>query len=363
MERTLPRVAITQGDVNGVGYELIFKALQDSAMLELLTPVIYGAPKAAAQHAARLAEAPAYTIIRTADEIKDGRINLMATTDEELSLTPGHPTEQSGEAGLQAIDRALEDYRAGAVDALVTAPLESSDAFSFSGQSRYVEDHLETTGDENAFTLLAHGDLRLALATRNLPLSQVSESLTTVGLQHTAEALLQTLCRDFRLSNPRIALLALNPKAGEGGQLGTEEQEIIRPAIQALSDKGLQVFGPYATDAFFAEGLWQQFDATVAMYYDQALTPFRALTQGEGCLLTAGLPLVHTAPLPASALTSGTEADAASMRAAIYLAIDAWRHRQQHDEPMANPLKKLYKERREDGDRNRFKRSEKPAGK
>lgn len=353
MENRLPRVAITQGDTNGVGYELIFKALEDPTMLEILTPVIYGEPKVAAFHANALGLETHYQVISSAEEIEDGQVNLIAVGEEEPNVALGKPTEASGDAGLRAIDRALEDHRNGAFDVLVTAPLDNTTAFHFSGQSRYIEDHLEADGI--SFSLLVSESLRVALATRNLPLKQVMEAISKEHIEGVAEAVYRSLRRDFRISSPRVAVLALNPKAGDNGLLGTEEQELITPAIQTLNEKDVFAFGPFATDTFFGGNDWQAFDGIVAMYYDQALTPFRAIAFDEGCTYTAGLPLVHTAPITPALEDAGKGvADPMSLRHAIYLAIDILRNRQDHDEPLANPLKKLYKEKREDGERSRF---------
>lgn len=356
MEQRLTRVAITQGDTNGVGYELIFKALEDSTVLELFTPIIYGEPKVADYHAKGLGLEPEYVVIDSADDIEDGQVNFIATGDSEPSVTYGQASEASGEAALRAIDRAIEDYKTGAIDAIVTAPLDNNAAFHFSGQSRYIEDHIEADG--KGISLLVSESLRIALATRNLPLKQVMEAISQQHIEETTEAISQSIRRDFRISSPRVAVLALNPKAGDNGLLGTEEQEVLAPAIAALNEKSINAFGPYATDTFFGGNDWQQFDAIVAMYYDQALTPFRAIAFDEGCTYTAGLPIIHTAPItPALDGAGKGEADPMSLRHAIYLAIDIHRNRAGFDEPLANPLKKLYKEKREDTNRARFKKN------
>lgn len=356
MEQRLPRVAITQGDTNGVGYELIWKALEDPTVLELFTPVIYGEPKMAAFHAKELGVNLKYSIVESGEDCEDGQVNLVSTGNDEPTVAFGKPTEASGEAGLRAIDRAIDDYKAGLVDVVVTAPLDNNSAFHFSGQSRYIEDHLEADG--RGFTLLVSESLRIALATRNLPLKQVVEAISQQHVKETAEAVYKSLRRDFRISSPRVAVLALNPKAGDNGLLGTEEQELITPAIQELREKDITAFGPYPTDTFFGGNDWLQFDGIVAMYYDQALTPFRAIAFDEGCSYTAGLPIIHTAPLtPALDGAGKGEADPMSLLHAIYLAIDILNNRANHDAPLANPLKKLYKEKREEGDRNRFKKS------
>lgn len=348
------RVAITHGDTNGIGYELIFKAFEEPTMLELCTPIIYGSPKVATYHRNALEIEATFTIINDISEVQDNRINFIPVFDEEIKVELGVPTEESGNAGLLAIDRALADYRAGGFDVLVTAPIENSEQFHFSGQSRYIEAHLPA--EEPTLSMLVSEKLRIALATRNLPLKQVAESISTEGLTENGRLLHHSIRRDFRISNPRIALLALNPKAGDNGLLGSEEQEVIEPAIAALEKEGIQAFGPYAADKFFGGSDWEQFDGVLAMYYEQGLTPFRSLTVEGGVNYLAGLPLVRTAPeTPANFSIAGKGvADAMPMRHAIFLAIDIFRHRKEYDEPLGNPLAKLYKERRDDSEKVRF---------
>ena len=348
------RVAITQGDSNGIGYELIFKALDNPALLETCTPIIYGSPKTATYHRNALGLQVNFSIINNAREAQDGRINLLAALDDEEKVELGQPSTESGEAALRVLDRALEDYRDGLFDVLVTAPIDNNDVFHFSGQSRYIEDHLDSDG--KGLSVLVSGGLRVALATRNLPLKQVAECITKNGIVRAAETLHTTLKRDFRISNPRIAVLALNPKAGDNGLLGVEEQEILKPAVDELAAKGIQAFGPYATDKFFGESWFDRFDGILAMYYDQGLTPFRALATDRGVNYTAGLPLVRTAPevgVSFAEAGKGT-ADATPMLHAIYLATDIFRHRADYDAASADPLPKLYHEKRDESDKVRF---------
>lgn len=348
------RVAITHGDTNGIGYELIFKALEDPTILELCTPIIYGSPKVATYHHKVLDMTAKFSIINNAAEAKDGRINLLTVTDDEIKVELGTPSEESGNAALMAVDRAIADYREGLFDVLVTAPIDNSDAFHFSGQSRYIEDHMECDGQ--GLSILTSDDLRVALATRNLPLKQVAESITKESIMGTAKKLYDSLRRDFRISNPRIAVLSLNPKAGDNGLLGTEEQDIILPAINELAEKDIQAFGPYAADKLFGSGDYDYFDGILAMYYDQGLTPFRTLAPDSGVNYTAGLPLVRTAPEVGSSfdIAGRNEADPLPMLHAIYLAIDIFRNRKEFDEAAQNPLPKAYREKREDNDKARY---------
>lgn len=354
MENRKIRVAITQGDTNGIGYELIFKAFAGTEILDLCTPIIYGSPKIATYHDNALDLNAKFTIINDASEARDGRVNLLAVFDDDVKVELGTPTEESGNAGLRAIDRALADYQQGLFDVLVTAPIDNNDAFHFSGQSRYIEDHIECDGQ--GLSILTSDDLRVALVTRNLPLHQVAESITKENIEATAKKFYESLRRDFRISNPRIAVLSINPKAGDNGLLGTEEQEIIRPAIEELAKEDIEAFGPYATDRLFGTGDYDYFDGILAMYYDQGLAPFRAIAPDSGVNYTAGLPIVRTAPEVGASfdIAGRNEADATPMLHAIYLAIDIFRHRKEYDEAGTNPLPKLYHEKKDDSDKVRY---------
>lgn len=348
------RVAITHGDTNGIGYELIFKTFAEPEMLDLCTPIIYGSPKVATYHRNALDMEANFTIIKDASEAQNGRLNLLPVFDDEIKVELGVASEESGVAGLRAIDKALDDYRQGLFDVLVTAPIDNNEHFHFSGQSRYIEDHLET--EEQGLSILINDGLRIALATRNLPLRQVAESITKASIVNNATVLFKSLRRDFRLACPRIAMLGLNPKAGDNGLLGSEEQEIILPAIDELVDNDIQAFGPYAADTFFGCNHTEHFDGILAMYYEQGLAPFRTLSSCHGITYTAGLPLVRTsAEIPNSLSLAGKGiADELPFRHAIYLAIDIFRNRIEYDAPMSNPLPKLYKERRDESDKVRF---------
>nr|WP_308536318.1 4-hydroxythreonine-4-phosphate dehydrogenase PdxA [uncultured Prevotella sp.] len=348
------RVAITHGDTNGIGYEIIFKTFARQGMLDLCTPIVYGSPKVATYHRNALGVPANFTIINETEEIKDGRINFVPVFDEEIKVELGKPTEISGNAGLRAIDRALEDFNKGVFDVLVTAPIDNNEEFHFSGQSRYIEDHLELEGQ--GINMLLNEHLRIALATRNLPLKQVAETITAEKITDSATRLYNSICRDFRISNPRVAILALNPKAGANGLLGSEERDIIAPAIETLEKNNIQCFGPYAADEFFGASDWEHFDATLAMYYDQGLAPFRTLTVEAGVNYLAGLPLVCTAPDMSTGFDIAGKgiADDMSFRHAIYSAIDIYRNRMEYNEPMAAPLPKLFKEKRDETDKVRF---------
>ena len=358
MEERKIRVAITHGDTNGVGYEVILKTFANPTMLELCTPIIYGSPKVAAYHRKALDLPTNFSIIEQAQDAQDGRLNLLATFEDEVKVEMGQPSKEAGEAALKALDRAMTDFRAGLYDVLVTAPINKntiqSDLFHFHGHTEYIE---QSVGDgQKALMILMNDTLRVALVTTHLPIKDVAAAITKEAIMEKARIFHQSLKRDLRISNPRIAVLALNPHAGDGGVLGTEEQTVIQPAIEELAKEGVQAFGPYAADGFFGSGAYSRFDGVLAMYHDQGLAPFKTLALENGVNFTAGLPIVRTSPDHGTAFDIAGKgvADEQSFRQAIYAAIDIWRNRQQYDEPLANPLPKLYHEKREDGEKARF---------
>ena len=351
-------MAITHGDTNGVGYEVILKAFEDPQMLELCTPVIYGSPKVAAYHRNVLGLQTNFTIIEKAEDAKDGKLNLLTTFDEEVKIELGTPAKEAGEAALTALDRAMTDYRSGLYDVLVTAPINKktiqSSLFHFHGHTEYIE---SCVGDgSKALMILMNDALKVALVTTHLPIKEVADAITKEAIMEKALILNQSLKRDFGLTKPRIAVLALNPHAGDDGLLGKEENEIIVPAIKELEGKGVLVFGPYAADGFFGSGNYRHFDAVLAMYHDQGLAPFKTLAQENGVNYTAGLPIVRTSPDHGTAydIAGKGVADAQSFREAIYTAIDIYRNRKRYDEAGAHPLPKLYHEKRDESEKVRF---------
>ena len=360
MEERKIRVAITQGDTNGVGYEVILKVFSDPNILELCTPIIYGSPKVASYHRKALNLDVPYTIINHAEEARDGRVNLLACFDDEIKIEMGQPSQEAGAAALKALDRAMTDYRSELYDVLVTAPINKatiqSPSFHFPGHTEYIE---TSVGEgQKALMILMNETLRVALVTTHLPIKDIAKAITKEGIIEKATIFHKALKRDFRISSPRIAVLSLNPHAGDNGLLGSEEKDIILPAIEELADKGIQAFGPFAADGFFGSGAYDHFDGVLAMYHDQGLAPFKTIALESGVNYTAGLPIVRTSPDHGTAYDIAGKgiADENSMRQAIFTAIDVFRNRQFYDEPLQNPLPKLFHEKREDGDKARFAR-------
>lgn len=358
MEDRKIRVAITHGDTNGIGYELIFKTFAEPEILELCTPIIYGSPKIATYHRKALDIEGNFSIIGDAKDAKDGRVNMLACFDEDVKVDLGVPTKESGEAALRALDRAVSDYRQGLYDVLVTLPVNEggleSGGVRFRDQESFIEACL--SDDQKGMAMLVNESLRVALATRGLALKDVPEAITAEMLEERITLLHNTLRRDYRITNPRIAVLSLNPDTGGQGSFGKEEKETIIPTVNKLAESGMNVFGPYAADEVFGGNVFDAFDGILAMYHDQGIAPFKALEPTNGVVSLAGLPIVCTAPECSTVFSIAGRgvADENAFRQAIYLAIDICRHRQEYDEPLENPLKKLYHEKHDEGEKVRF---------
>lgn len=350
MERI--KIGITHGDTNGVGYEVILKAFEDPTVLELCTPIIYGSPKVATYHRKAMELGTSFNTVASADKITEGKLNMVDTIKEEVKIDLGQGTQESGKAALQSLEAAIEDYKQGLIDVLVTAPINKhciqSDEFQFPGHTEYIQNR---TGEgQEAMMILMNSMVRIALATTHLPLSQVAGTLTQEGILNKLRILNQSLKRDFTLSSPRIAVLGLNPHAGDNGLIGNEEQEIIIPAMQQAEEEGIHSFGPFPADGFFGTAAFRHYDAVLAMYHDQGLAPFKLLAMEDGVNYTAGLPIVRTSPDHGTAydIAGKGKASPSSFLQAIYAAIDIHRNRIAYDEAHADPLQKLYHDKREE---------------
>ena len=335
MDNRKIRVAITHGDTNGIGYEVILRAFEDPMMLDICTPIIYGSPKVATFHRKAMDIETQFTIIKDAEEAKDGRVNLLVTFDEEVPVELGKPTPESDRAAKLAMTRAKEDMQKQLYDVLVLGP---------------VVPNPNPARDDKALTIMLSANIRIALLTNHLPIKEVAQAISVEKIVEKGNVLNKSLMRDFRINNPRIAILALNP------QPGTEEEQIIAPAVEELEKQKVQAFGPYYAEEFFASYMYEEFDGVLAMYDDQGLLPFNSLAPEYGVKLKAGITAICTTADhgPSFEIAGKGIADATSLRQAIYTAVDMFRHRQEYDEPLANPLPKLYHEKREDGDKARF---------
>lgn len=347
MKQNKLRVAITHGDINGVGYEVIIKALSDQRMTEICTPVVYGAAKVSGYYK-KVLDVPnlQFNIVVSADSILPDRVNFVNCFDDELKVEIGKPSQVAGEASLKALEIAVKDLKEGKVDVLVTAPINKntiqSDKFNFTGHTEYLQDRLG--GEDEPLMILMNENLKVALVTTHEPIKDLSEKITKELIIKKLNIFNNSLKKDFRLERPRIAVLSLNPHAGDGGLIGTEEKETIIPAIEEAYNSGLVCFGPYPADGFFGAGLYKNFDGVLAMYHDQGLAPFKALSMDDGVNYTAGLEYVRTSPDHGTAydIAGKSKASANSMRQAIYTAIDVYNNREIYAEMTANPLRKQY---------------------
>ncbi|MCQ2057180.1 MAG: 4-hydroxythreonine-4-phosphate dehydrogenase PdxA [Bacteroidaceae bacterium] len=352
------RVGITQGDVNGIGYETILKTFDDPMMYEFCIPVLYGSPKTAIYHRKALDLQTQFNVVASAKDAEPNRLNVVDCNPEEVHIEFGVASEESGKAAFLALERAVQEYRDGLIDVIVTAPINKnsihSEAFHFPGHTEYLEDRL---GQGNkALMILMNSSMRVALATVHDPISEVAGKLSVQLIKERIAVLHKTLKQDFCIEKPRIAVLGLNPHAGDGGLLGKEEEEIIKPAIEEMAKEKIQAFGPFPADGFFGSGDYRKFDAILAMYHDQGLIPLKALDMDGGVNFTAGLPVVRTSPDHGTAYDIAGKgiANEDSMRQAIFTAIDVERCRRNEKTIHANPLRKLYFDRHDDSDKIRL---------
>lgn len=349
------RVGITHGDFNGVGYEVILKMLDDPRILELCTPVVYGSAKIAAYYrkGLELAFNIPFNQIQQASQARTDAVNIVNVIGQEAHIAPGESTPEAGEAAFIALERAVADLKEKTIDVLLTAPINKaniqSDTFRFAGHTEYLA---SACGDgAEPLMILFNDRIRVALVTTHLPLAKIADAITEDAIVAKLQLFNQSLTADFAIVKPRIAVLSLNPHAGDGGLLGAEEKEIIAPAIErARNQLKIHAFGPYPADGFFGNGLYTKFDGVLAMYHDQGLAPFKTLAMESGVNFTAGLPYVRTSPDHGTGydIAGKGVASEASMRAALYAAIDIFRSRRTHDEMIASPLPKLYHERGRD---------------
>lgn len=321
-----PIIGISIGDVNGIGTEVVMKALQDNRVFKSFTPLIYAHGKVLTFYRKLLSmEDFNFSQIRNLDEIQHKKINVINVSEESPEVIPGAEAQEAGKFALEALKQAVADLKDGHIQALVTAPVNKNNINSaelkFIGHTEFITQAVDA---KESLMLMVSGQLRVGLVTGHIPLAKVAESITKEKIMEKADILLESLKTDFGITKPKIAILGLNPHAGEDGLLGDEEGKIIKPAIHALKDQNKMVFGPYPADGFFGMGHQHKFDGILAMYHDQGLVPFKALAFSTGVNFTAGLPVIRTSPDHGTAYTIAGKnlADEGSMRAAIYLASD-----------------------------------------
>ena len=346
MTENLLKIGITQGDPNGIGWEVILKTISNPLLTELCTPILYGSEEAMNFYRKTIQELDSFEVVKvkSAAEAREGKVNLVECGS--MQPTPGKPTTEAGAAAVEALKRATEELKSGELDAVVTAPFDKetvqSDQFRYTGHTEFFGAELEG----EPMMIMCSERLRVGLVTKHLPIAEIPRHITREKILSDLRTLKKSLKEDFGVVEPRIAVLALNPHAGDGGLLGSEEQEIIRPAINEAYEEGILAFGPFAADGLFASGSYTKYDGVLAMYHDQGLAPFKTLSP-DGVNLTAGLSEVRTSPDHGTAfdIAGQDTADAQSMRNALYTAIDVVRNRREWEEWSANPLPKAERER------------------
>ncbi len=338
------KIGISQGDINGIGYEVIMKALSDARMLEMCTPIVYGSPKVAAYHRKALdMEHFNFNTIKDPSEADPRKANIINCIDDNVRVELGKISDVAGEASYMALDAAVQDLKAGLIDALVTAPISKdniqSEKFNFPGHTEFLAEQFDSG---NYVMLMVSEMMKIGVVTSHVPLSKVPSMITKDAIVKKLRSISISMERDFSIKKPRIAVLGLNPHAGDGGLLGNEEKNIIIPAIEKAKEEGILAIGPYPCDGFFGSGDYTKFDAILAMYHDQGLTPFKVISFERGVNFTAGLPVIRTSPAHGTAFDIAGEgkASAESFREALYLAIDVHKNRELYNEISKNPLRK-----------------------
>lgn len=348
-----PIIGITTGDLNGIGIEVIIKTFSDSRMLDLCTPVVFASNKVI-NYYRRIAVDFPFNFSSTKDltKLNPKQVNIFNCWEEEVPLQPGILAEPAGKYAVRSLMVATQCLKDGQLDALVTAPIHKSNTqtadFPYTGHTPFLKDKFNA---KDVVMLLYNESLRVALATEHIPVSKVASTITKELLQSKLNILRDTLIKDFGIDKPKIAVLGLNPHAGDDGQIGNEEQTVIKPVIESNQQQGHIVFGPYSADAFFARGSYVNFDAVLAMYHDQGLVAFKTLAQGQGVNYTAGLPVVRTSPDHGTAfdIAGKNLADPDSFREAVYSAIDLLQQRSLYAANTANPLRRGKIEKEKEG--------------
>jgi len=339
-------IGISHGDINGISYEVILKSLEDNRLLDLCTPIIYGSPKVAAYHKKAInLENINLNNIRRADEAHGNKINIINCIDDNIRVELGKSTKQAGISSYNALKNSVADLKDETIEALVTGPINKqniqSDNFRYSGHTEYL---MDIFGVEDVLMLMVSQYMKVGVVAGHVPISQLSTFITMERVLSKIRLLNQSLQKDFNIRKPKIAVLGLNPHAGDEGSLGTEEKDVIVPAIEEAKKNNTLVFGPFPADGFFGSGAFSKYDGVLAMYHDQGLIPFKTISRDEGVNYTAGLPVVRTSPAHGTAyeLAGKGEASYASFRNAIYLACDIIKNRNFYDEINANPLHSSY---------------------
>lgn len=345
MTTTKPVIGISCGDLNGIGAELIIKVFSDSRVLDLCTPVVFASNKLLNFYRKSVPDSNiSYQNTRDFSKLNPKQVNLFTCWEEEVAINPGQLSAEGGKYAVLSLQTAVAALKQKQIDGLVTAPIHKkniqSPDFTFTGHTPFLKDIF---GVQDVVMMLCAGNFRVALVTEHLPVSEIARHITRESILSKLQIINKSLQRDFGFDKPRIAVLGLNPHAGDEGLIGNEEETIIKPAIKEAKNQNMLVVGPYSADAFFARRSFDKFDAVLAMYHDQGLIPFKALAVGEGVNYTAGLPAVRTSPDHGVAfdIAGKGKADQSSFLTALFECIDIINARQRYDENRQNPLKKV----------------------
>ncbi len=338
-------VGISQGDINGISYEVIIKTLLDNRILDMCVPVVYGSAKVAAYHRKALnINNFSLNNIKDASEANPKRANIINCLDDNVRVELGKSTPQAGEASLKSLEYAVKDLRERKIDVLVTAPINKdniqSEDFNFPGHTEFLARQFGIERND-ALMLMVSDIIKVGVVAGHVPISKVPEEITEEKILRKLRLMNKSLIEDFRINKPRIAVFGLNPHAGDNGLLGTEEQDIIIPTLEKAKEEGILALGPYSADGFFGSDSFKKFDAILSMYHDQGLGPFKALAFDKGVNFTAGLEVIRTSPGHGTAyeIAGLNKASVDSFRNALYLACDIYRNRKEYREISKNPLK------------------------
>jgi 4-hydroxythreonine-4-phosphate dehydrogenase len=331
MSQQKPRIGVTLGDLNGIGPEVVIKALSDPRLLTIVTPIIYGSSRVISFYKKQLnIEEFNYTQVKTKGQFAYKNVNVVNCWEDALEINPGKATPEGGKAAVAALKCACEEMKEGYLDGLVTGPLDKklahTEEFPFKGHTEYLTQFF---GSSNSLMFMISDSLRVGVVTEHVPLQQVSALITRERIEAKLIIMENSLKKDFGISKPKIAILGLNPHAGDGGLIGLEDEQIIKPLVNDYRNKGKLVFGPFPADGLFGSSQYTKYDGILAMYHDQGLIPFKAIAFETGVNFTAGLPIVRTSPDHGTAfgLAGKNQASEVSIREAIYKAGDIFRQR------------------------------------
>ncbi|RZK39410.1 MAG: 4-hydroxythreonine-4-phosphate dehydrogenase PdxA [Pedobacter sp.] len=337
------KIGISIGDVNGIGLEVILKTLSESRILDYCTPIVYGNTKVSSFHRKALHISDfTFNVISSADQANPRKANMINCWEEDVKIELGKNTESGGKYAFISLEKATDDLLSGAIDALVTAPINKhniqSDNFNFPGHTEYLQ---ERAGSKDVLMFLISEELKVGVVTGHIPVMDVPKSIDKDKIVKKLQLINESLKKDFWIEKPKIAVLGLNPHASDNGLLGKEEAEIISPAIQEAFDKGIICFGPYPADGFFGNSTYKKFDAVLAMYHDQGLIPFKTIAFETGVNYTAGLKFVRTSPDHGTGFDIAGKglADPTSFTEALFSAIHITRHRKEQEKLLGNQLR------------------------